>query len=308
MNVVVANDLTKSYKGVKALRGINIEIPEGEIYGILGPSGCGKTTMLKLLTGFMKPDFGSCSVLGLSSQYEGEKIRGKTGIFTETAKNYGYMSAYDNLIFYAKLSGLNDYESKERASLLMHRFNIWDDKDKLAIKMKTDELQKLSICRTLVSNPKLLILDGAFNGMDKNNVNDATVAVKEIAQREGISVLILTDQTPCIDICTTVAVMIGGKIVSKGNIENLLKTAGLKHKATIRTADNKLSFTFDKFIQNENKEFEKEINDENEMAEIISRSVMLGNKLIEAKITTPSLEEIYDALLKKEIDDEKTDK
>lgn len=294
MNAIIANDLTKKYGNVAAVKGINLEIPEGTVFGILGREGAGKTTLVKLLCGLCSSDFGSCSVMGISPKESSERVRALCGVIIDSAKLYENISVMENLAFFGKLCGMTGTEARDRASFLMHSFGIWDDRDQSVEKITTNRKKLVSICRALIASPKVLLLDDCFDGFDSALVSDVSGMIRSLASEEGMTVLITGASTGGFDICDCFAVISEGAVLAKGSMEALLKQSGLKRRTSLRTLDGKLSLALDGFVKTDAGVYEKDIDSEQDMADIISRAVYLGNKLVEAKIYTPDLAQIFD--------------
>ena len=130
MIAIQTANLTKKYGDIIAINGVDLEVEAGEIVGCLGPERSGKTTLLRLLTGLVRPTLGDSTVLGLSSVKESRKLRAKSGIVTDTAACIGSMSALENLLMFASMYGMRKEQARTHAAQLLKKLDLWNARDR----------------------------------------------------------------------------------------------------------------------------------------------------------------------------------
>ena len=145
----------------------------GEIVGCLGPERSGKTTLLRLLTGLVRPTLGDSTVLGLSSVKESRKLRAKSGIVTDTAACIGSMSALENLLMFASMYGMRKEQARTHAAQLLKKLDLWNARDRKVYTFSTEMCRRLSLARALVHRPQIVFSDGLPGG--EQAVSDAMV-------------------------------------------------------------------------------------------------------------------------------------
>ena len=159
MNSIRINNLTKIYKDVVAVDNLNLEIKEGELFSLLGVNGAGKTTTIKMLSTLTKPTSGEAYIYDHSIIQEPEKIKELVDISMQETAIARKLSVEENIVFYAKLSGLNEKETEDMKNYLFSAFEFEKIKDKQASKLSGGWQRKLSIALAIVSKPKILFLD-----------------------------------------------------------------------------------------------------------------------------------------------------
>src|SRR5919109_1580257 len=127
--VLRTEKLTKRFGDLVAVDGIDLEVREGEVFGFLGPNGAGKTTTLRLLCALIAPTAGSAEVAGYRLGHEDQNIRASVGILTEQPGLYDRQSAWDNLVFYATLYGLDRATARAQAERFLRLMGLWDRRD-----------------------------------------------------------------------------------------------------------------------------------------------------------------------------------
>ena len=158
-NAVEAKDLTKYYADFLAVDHVSFEVKQGEIFGFLGPNGAGKTTTTKMLTGQTKPSSGTLMVAGLDMLRQPVKAKGSIGVVPENSNVYDEMSAWDNLIFAARLYRVAKNERKKKAKELLELFGLYErQKDRAGVFSKGMK-RRLTIAAALVNSPRILFLD-----------------------------------------------------------------------------------------------------------------------------------------------------
>ena len=192
MNTVLRTEkLTKRFGSLTAVNGVDLEVREGEVFGYLGPNGAGKTTTLRLLCALIAPTSGTAEVAGYRLGHDDTKIRASVGILTEQPGLYERQSAWDNLVFYATLYGLNAPTARAQAERFLRLMGLWDRRVEPVVTFSRGMKQKMAIARAALHEPRILFLDEPTTGLDP----DAAKTVREfiVALRgEGRTVFLCT--------------------------------------------------------------------------------------------------------------------
>jgi len=189
--VLRTEKLTKRFGTLVAVDGVDLEVREGEVFGYLGPNGAGKTTTLRLLCALIAPTSGTAEVAGYRLGRDDQQIRAAVGILTELPGLYERQSAWDNLIFYATLYGLDGPTSRAQAERFLRLMGLWDRRTDSVATFSRGMKQKMAIARAALHEPRIMFLDEPTTGLDP----DAAKTVREfiIALRgEGRTVFLCT--------------------------------------------------------------------------------------------------------------------
>ena len=221
--ILETKNLTKSFGRRKAVDGLNLEIPDGSVYGFLGPNGSGKSTTIRMMTGLISPDKGEVFINGQSVQKMGNKALTSVGALIERADFHKHLTGETNLKMLARMDGTD----MSRVQKVLDRTGLGNrGKDKVETYSQGMK-QRLGIAQALLSNPRLLILDEPTNGLDPQGMKEVRDLVRELSS-EGITIFIsshLLDEVQ--KICSHVAMISQGKLKTAGPIEDLLKDSDL---------------------------------------------------------------------------------
>ncbi len=183
--------LTKRFGSLTAVDRVDLEVREGEVFGYLGPNGAGKTTTLRLLCALIAPTSGTAEVAGYRLGRDDTQIRAKVGILTEQPGLYERQSAWENLIFYATLYGLDGPTARAQATRFLRLMGLWERRAESVITFSRGMKQKMAIARAALHEPRILFLDEPTTGLDP----DAAKTVREFImtlRREGRTVFLCT--------------------------------------------------------------------------------------------------------------------
>ncbi|MEE2827592.1 MAG: ABC transporter ATP-binding protein [Myxococcota bacterium] len=236
--MIETRGLTKSYGEVLALRGIDLRVGEGEIYGFIGPNGAGKTTTIKILTTLMEPTAGDATVAGCSIWDDKEKIRGLLGYMPDGFGVYPDMTVREYLHFFAAAYGIGRTERTRLVGGLLELTDLTYKEDSLVDSLSKGMQQRLGLARALVHDPRVLVLDEPAAGLDPR----ARVELREILrelQSMGKTVLLSSHiLSELEDLCTRVGIIERGSLVAEGDIEEILSNLGQGRRVELRTTDN----------------------------------------------------------------------
>lgn len=210
---IEAKGLFKAFDGKPAVRGIDIAVPEGSIYGILGPNGAGKTTTLRMLLGIIEPDSGHRSLLGHERPLEAAKI---VGYLPEERGLYPAMSSREAIAFMGALRGLPLEVGRKRAEILLRENGLGDYVDKPIKSLSKGMAQTIQLFGTIVHKPKLIVLDEPFSGLDAINQGRLEHMIREEAAL-GTTVIFSTHVISHAErLCERIAIIAEGQIRFEG--------------------------------------------------------------------------------------------
>jgi lipopolysaccharide export system ATP-binding protein len=193
MSLLTATHLSKSYNKRKVVNDVSLTVNSGEIVGLLGPNGAGKTTSFYMIAGLVHPDQGTVILDGKDVTRLPMHRRARLGLgyLPQEDSIFRNLSAVDNLLAILETRGdLNGKQRRAEADQLLQRFGIEKLRHSLAITLSGGEKRRLAIARSLCSNPKVLMLDEPFAGVDPLAVEDIQRIVKELRDQDGLAILI----------------------------------------------------------------------------------------------------------------------
>lgn len=212
------NNLTKEFKGYKAVQNVNLQIEEGAVYGFLGPNGAGKTTTIRMLLGLMRPTEGEIKIFGKDMKKNKIDILKKIGSLVESPSYYGHLTGYENLEVTRKLLGL----SKSHIVRVLKIVKLDDVAHRLVKKYSLGMKQRLGIALALLHRPALLILDEPTNGLDPSGIHEIRELIQRLPKEFGMTVLISSHNLSEIElIATHVGIIRKGKLLFQGTIGEL---------------------------------------------------------------------------------------
>ena len=177
-------DLTKKFDGVTAVNEVSFKVFKGEIFGYLGPNGAGKTTTVRLLSCVLRPTSGTATVCGYDILEDADKIRSIIGVLTEFPTLYERLSALDNLLFFAKLYGMNENEARRRIKELLEFFGLWERRRDKVGTFSKGMMKKLAIARALLHDPEVLFLDEPTSGLDPKSAKEIRELILKLSKAE----------------------------------------------------------------------------------------------------------------------------
>ncbi len=224
MSIVEVRDLSKRYRRKEALRGVSLEVEEGELSVITGPDGAGKSTLLKVVAGVLEFDEGKVRVLGadFGNYDEVERVRGKIAFMPEgLGQNlYQHLSVEENIGFFADLHGLPEEEKKERIELLLEVSGLKEFRDREAGKLSGGMMQKLGIICSIVHMPQLIVLDEPTTGIDPLSRREMwKLLLEEVLG--GKTVLISTTYLEEAERGTSLTILYEGKVLKSLKAEEI---------------------------------------------------------------------------------------
>jgi ABC-2 type transport system ATP-binding protein len=297
-------NLTKYYGELLAVDHVSFTIRRGEFFGFLGPNGAGKTTTLRILTGVIRADEGSASIL----QYKAGSLKAKqiTGVVPEMANAYTDLSGWDNIMLMAELYGIPASVAREKGTSLMQEIGLYPRKDSLVKTYSKGMKQRLILCMALVSDPEVLFLDEPTSGLDVQSAR----LIKDMLQglnAMGKTIFLTThDMDEANQLCERVAIINEGKIVATDAPEKLRMAMSGMHSVEV-SFDNVVTSEVLANIPGVNTV--KKLGDKWRLytaspgelvVSLVNYSNSRGLKVISLNILVPSLEDAFVALTEKE--------
>lgn len=231
MAKLTASKLAKAYKGRKVVEDVTLEVSSGEIVGLLGPNGAGKTTTFYMVVGIVPRDAGAISIddEDISLLPLHERARKGIGYLPQEASIFRRLTVWQNLMAVLEIrKDLNNDERQERAEELMEEFHISHLRDNLGQSLSRGERRRVEIARALAANPKFILLDEPFAGVDPISVIDIKKIIQHLRDY-GLGVLI-TDHNvrETLDVCERAYIVSQGHMIAHGSPESILNNEQVK--------------------------------------------------------------------------------
>ena len=224
------NNISKAFKDKKIVSGISFEVNAGDIYGLLGPNGAGKTTTFYIIAGLLSSDRGQIILSGEDISAIPMHQRSKRGIkyLPQEPSIFQNLSVYENLYGLAELSFDNKRDIEIFIDNSMEEFNLSKISDLKGRQLSGGQRRKVEIARTLAADPKVILLDEPFAGIDPIAIEDIKNVLTKLLKRD-IGILI-TDHNvrETLEICNKAAIISDGKVIADGNKESLISNEIVK--------------------------------------------------------------------------------
>lgn len=224
--ILKLNQVVKQYGNHTAVDGVSFEVPIGSIFGLLGPNGAGKTSLIRMITTITRADSGSIELEGeVLNNSHPEQI----GYMPEERGLYKKMKVGAHLIYLARLKGLSKKDAKDAIGQWMEKFEITDWWNKKVEELSKGMQQKVQFIATVVHQPKLLILDEPFSGLDPINTNLIKEEIHSLHQK-GTSIIFSTHRMEQVEeICQNILLINQGKVVLTGSVQEIKNQFKLNH-------------------------------------------------------------------------------
>lgn len=225
-NSIVVKNLTKSFKDLQVLKGIDFVVPKGKMLALLGPNGAGKTTTVKILSTLLKSDGGEAFIEGVDVSKDPHKIRSIIGLTGQYAAVDELLTGYENLVMMGQLYHLGKKESEKRARELLKQFELEDAGNRNAKTYSGGMKRRLDLALSLVATPPVIFLDEPTTGLDPRS----RIAMWEVIERlmkDGATILLTTQYLEEADkLADQIAVIDHGKVIAMGTADELKAKVG----------------------------------------------------------------------------------
>ena len=210
--------VTKYYDKLKAVDDLSFEVKEGEIFGLLGVNGAGKTTTFRMITGLLDMTSGSITFNDKKIDYD---VTDKIGFLTEERSLLTKLTVFEQAKLYGGLKGLTEEEIEKRLDKLLHTLEISDYKNKKIKELSKGNQQKVQLIMAILNEPKLLILDEPFSGLDPINIELFKGLIMDL-KRKGTSIIFSSHRMDHVEyFCDSLVILVKGKTVLKGNLKKI---------------------------------------------------------------------------------------
>jgi ABC-2 type transport system ATP-binding protein len=227
VSAIVAEQLVREFKAVRAVDGIDLEVADGEIYGFLGPNGAGKSTTVHMLTTLMPPTGGRAVVGGFDVVKDGPKVRELIGAALQEAALDPFLTGRDHVRLQASLHGLSRAERISRGDELLERVGLADAADRKVRTYSGGMKRRLDLALALLHRPSILFLDEPTTGLDPQSRNALWVEVARLAREDGVTVFLTTQYLEEADVLADrVGIIDFGRIVAEGTPAELKTEIG----------------------------------------------------------------------------------
>jgi ABC-2 type transport system ATP-binding protein len=234
---IAVRSLTKRFGELEAVRGVDFEVAPGEVFGFLGPNGAGKTTTINMLCTLARPTSGEATVAGFDVVSARDDVRRHIGLVFQDPTLDGYLTAKQNLELHAELYGLKSSLVGPRMEQVLRMVGLWDRKDSTVGTFSGGMRRRLEIARGMLHSPRVLFLDEPTIGLDPQTRRSIWSYIKELKEREEITIFMTTHYMDEAEWCDRIAIMDHGEIVALDPPETLKAQVGTD-RVTIQTDDN----------------------------------------------------------------------
>jgi ABC-2 type transport system ATP-binding protein len=286
-------DLVKKYHQQLAVDEVSFEVKPGRIFGLLGPNGAGKSSLLRMITGITLPDEGSVFIGG--EAFNSKVHMSQIGYMPEERGLYKKMKVREHLVYLAQLKGLPMHDVNERIAYWFDRLGMESWTTKKVEDLSKGMSQKLQFVATVLHNPKILILDEPFSGLDPVNTKVIKDEIFELAQ-QGITIIFSTHRMEQVEeVCEDIVLMHNGKIILEGEVEDI-KQKHKKNHFLVRTdasiKDLKLNF-----VSQQGNECIVALNHEDESQQLLNEILNANRRVLHFEEILPSLNDIFISLV-----------
>jgi ABC-2 type transport system ATP-binding protein len=215
---VETRGLGRTFEAVEAVRSLDLEVREGEMFGLVGPDGAGKTTTIRMLCGLLRPTSGRAAVLGCDVVREADKLKSRVGYFSQKFSLYGELTVDENIEFFAEIHLVRDFRARREELLEFTRLGPF--RGRLADRLSGGMRQKLALACALIHTPRIIFLDEPTTGVDAVSRRDFWKILSSLL-RSGITVVMTTPYMDEAERCSRVGLLAEGRLAAVDTPEGL---------------------------------------------------------------------------------------
>lgn len=305
--VIQTREVTKQYNGFTAVDNLNLEVQQGEVYGVLGPNGAGKTTTTLMLLGLTEPTEGSIRVAGFDPMRDPLGVKARVGYIPEQVGFYEHLTAIENLRYITRLNAVPGSEASARIKESLERVGLQDASHQPVSTFSRGMKQRLAVADVLVKNPGLIIMDEPTQGLDPEQAHQFLEMIRAF-QQEGTTILLTSHLLTQVQaVCDRVGLFHNGRKVLEGTVADLAREVlggayriHLKVQKTTQALREALESTSGSLEVHQSSnvyivESERDIRPA--LAEAVIRA---GGKLLALEVREQNLDDIYTRYFAKE--------
>jgi ABC-2 type transport system ATP-binding protein len=222
-------NVVKSYQDLKAVKGVDLKVPKGELFGFLGPNGAGKTTTIKMIVGLLKPTSGTISIGGFDIGSQSTEAKSILGYIPDRPFIYEKLTGREYLAFIADLYDMDAADAAEQAQKYLNFFDLTEAGDKLVEGYSHGMKQKLIISGALLHDPKLVVVDEPMVGLDPKGARQVKQLFRDLCQK-GTSVFMSTHSLGIAQaMCDRIGIIQKGEVIALGTMNDLRQQADHEH-------------------------------------------------------------------------------
>ena len=237
--MIRTTDLTKRYGSTEALKGIDLHVEEGDLFGFIGPNGAGKTTTIRILTTLLEPTEGEATVNGFSVWRQKDQIRSILGYMPDDFGVYRDMTVSEYLHFFAAAYGIPSRDRKSLVGGLLELTDLTYKEHALVDTLSRGMQQRLGLARTLVHDPKVLVLDEPASGLDPRARIEIREILKELRSMGKTILLSSHILSELSEVCNRIAILEQGELVAQGRLDDIMDQVRDATEVELRTTDDK---------------------------------------------------------------------
>ncbi len=302
MNALSVRGLAKTYRnGVQALKGIDLEVEQGDFFALLGPNGAGKTTLIGIVTSLVTKTGGEAEVFGHDIDRELEAAKACIGVVPQEINFNMFESPETIVVNQAGFYGIPRPEARRRAQRYLKQLQLWEKRDKASRGLSGGMKRRLMIARALMHEPRLLILDEPTAGVDIEVRRSMWDFLQEI-NRRGTTIILTTHYLEEAEtLCRNIAIIDGGRIVERDRMSSLLRrlhteTFVLNSSAPLAAAPRLDGYPV---RLTDEHTLEIEVSKEQNLNDLFARLSQLGIQVVSMRNKINRLEEIFMRLVEK---------
>jgi ABC-2 type transport system ATP-binding protein len=297
MNALSVRDLTKTYKnGVQALKGVDLDVEQGDFFALLGPNGAGKTTLIGIVTSLINKTGGQATVFGHDIDRDLEAAKACIGVVPQEMNFNMFETPFTIVVNQAGFYGIPRPVARERAEKYLKQLQLWDKRDKMSRGLSGGMKRRLMIARALMHEPRLLILDEPTAGVDIEIRRSMWDFLREINER-GTTIILTTHYLEEAEtLCRNIAIIDGGRIVERDRMSRLLRrlnteTFVLNLRNVLEHAPKLEGYISTRLVDEHTLEIE--ISKDQNLNELFARLSSAGIEVLSMRNKVNRLEEIF---------------
>lgn len=313
MSVVEVKNLKKTYeknswkpwkngRKTKALRGINFDVKEGEIFGIVGPNGAGKTTLVNILSGLLYKDTGSVKIFGKETKQNRKELADRMNVATAYSKLSGNLTIEENLRVFAKIYDVEN--RKEKINHVLELFEISDLRGKKIYHLSAGQKTRANLAKSFINQPEILLLDEATAGLDPHIADVTRKAIRQINEEHETTIIITSHDMEDIDsLSDRMMFLHQGKILRTGTPRELKKDIHIK---VLEVTVDEVNDDFRGLIDHLDGELDEntarvKIEQEEHIIEILDSISEIDVTVIDIEAKNPDLNEVFKKVARNEV-------